>query len=119
MTVADGGLHSHLLVGKKVEVKTVAKSAQAFNGIFAGCQVALHKNASLLEHGRGCNVLDGPLLALQYFLTELRQCPNAPDVMPADVITTGTWTDAWPVQAGEVWRAAFDAPLTALTVTFT
>jgi 2-keto-4-pentenoate hydratase len=119
MTVADGGLHSHLLVGQKVDVTTVAKSAQGFNTILANCQVALHKNANTLERGQGRNVLAGPLLALQYFLTELRQCPNAPDLMPGDVITTGTWTDAWPVQPGEVWRAEFDAPLAALTVTFT
>jgi 2-keto-4-pentenoate hydratase len=119
MTVADGGLHSRLLVGPKSDVKTVANSAQAFNEVLANCQIALNKNGLLVERGQGGNVLDGPLLALQYFLAELQQCLGAPDLMPGDVITTGTWTDAWPVQAGDTWRAEFDAPLSALSVTFT
>jgi 2-oxo-3-hexenedioate decarboxylase len=31
------------------------------------------------------------------------------------VITTGTWTDAWPLQVGESWRAVFSAPLGSLS----
>jgi 2-keto-4-pentenoate hydratase len=31
------------------------------------------------------------------------------------VITTGTWTDAWPLQAGERWRAEFSASLGSLS----
>jgi 2-keto-4-pentenoate hydratase len=116
--VADSALHSHLLVGRRVAVGSIAKSAQAFNQSFANCQMALSKNGTLAERGIGSNVLDGPLLALLHFLNELRQCPGAPDLMPGDVITTGTWTDAWPVAAGEVWRAEFDAPLSALSLEF-
>lgn len=33
-------------------------------------------------------------------------------------ITTGTWTNAWPVAPGEVWTARFDAPLSPLEVRF-
>jgi 2-keto-4-pentenoate hydratase len=137
--VADGALHSHLLVGGRVAVGTIAASAQAFNHALAGCQLALHKDgtalgaedrsrhgpeqgtqsATLIERGQGRNVLDSPLLALLHFLNELRQCSSAPDLLPGDVVTTGTWTDAWPVAAGETWRAEFDAPLSALSVTFT
>ena len=119
MAVRDGGLHSHLLVGRRVAVNTIAPSAQALNLTLAGCQVALHKDGALAERGQGLNVLDGPLLALSYFLGELRQCKAAPDLKPGDVITTGTWTDAWPVQAGETWRADFQAPLSPLSVKFT
>lgn len=72
-----------------------------------------------MEQGKGANVLEGPLSALHYFLKELRACPGAPDLMPGDVVTTGTWTNAWPVQAGQRWSADFDAPLSRLSVTFT
>ena len=73
-----------------------------------------------IETGRGTNVLDGPLQALQHFVRELRACPGAPALQPGDVVTTGTWTDAWPVAVGERWRADFDAPLSAsLAVRFT
>ena len=118
MTVADGGLHSHLIVGQPVKIHSFADSADAFNALFAVCCNRLHKNGALVEAGQGRNVLGSPLLALHHFLTELRQCPGAPDLLPGDVVTTGTWTDAWPVSAGEHWRAEFDAPLSALSVSF-
>ena len=116
--VAGGALHSHLLVGRRVAVAAIATLAGAFNQALASCQLALYRDATLTERGQGSNVLGGPLLALLYFLNELRQCQGAPDLKPGDVITTGTWTDAWPVAAGETWRAEFDAPLTALSLKF-
>jgi 2-keto-4-pentenoate hydratase len=119
MTVADGGVHSRLLVGQRIGVRTVAHTAQALNDMLGNCEVALHKNGAMVERGLGRNVLDGPLLALHHFLTELRQCPGAPDLLPGDVITTGTWTDAWPLVPGETWQADFAAPLSGLSVTFT
>ncbi|RYY50766.1 MAG: hydratase, partial [Comamonadaceae bacterium] len=63
--------------------------------------------------------LDGPLHALLHFVTAMRAQPNAADLQAGDVVTTGTWTDAWPVAAGEQWRADFEAPLAPLTVRFT
>ncbi|RZI97144.1 MAG: hydratase, partial [Haliea sp.] len=71
------------------------------------------------DQRRGANVLDGPLHALLHFVQELRGCDGAPDLRAGDVITTGTWTDAWPVAPGEVWTARFGAPLSPLEVRFT
>ena len=85
--------------------------------MLAGARVTLHKGDSSIDQGTGANVLDSPLHALLHFLTELRQCPGAPDLLPGDVVTTGTWTDAWPVAAGEHWSARFSAPLASLEVT--
>ena len=64
--------------------------------------------------GRSSLVLDSPLHALHHFVAELRACPAAPSLLPGDVVTTGTWTDALPVQAGQAWRAEFDAPIPSL-----
>jgi 2-oxo-3-hexenedioate decarboxylase len=36
---------------------------------------------------------------------------------PGDVITTGTWTDAFPIASGQHWTADFPAPLSALHLT--
>lgn len=118
MTVADGGLHAHLVVGQSVAVQAIATNAQGFNAALAACRVGLHQNGALVEAGSGANVLDSPLLALHHFLKELRQCPGAADLQPGDVVTTGTWTDAWPVQAGQTWRADFAQPLGSLSVQF-
>ena len=68
--------------------------------------------------GFGSNVLDGPLHALKHFVEALRDCPGATDLQPGDVVTTGTWTDAWPVAAGETWSADFEPPLARLEVRF-
>ena len=117
-TVADGALHARLLVGARVPVAQVAPDTQAFAQRLAAARVTLRRGDLAVEQGAGANVLDGPLHALWYFLQELRGCPGAPDLQPGDVVTTGTWTDAWPVASGEQWTAAFDAPLSALTIRF-
>jgi 2-oxo-3-hexenedioate decarboxylase len=117
-TVADGGLHAHLLVGPKIAVSELATDASALNSLLAKTQVTLMTNGVVVDQGLGSNVLDSPLLALHHFLTELRRCPGAPDVKPGDVITTGTLTDAWPIRPGENWTATFGAPLSILSVEF-
>jgi 2-oxo-3-hexenedioate decarboxylase len=118
-TIVDNGLHARLLVGNKRRVRDLADNAAQLDQRLAACTVSLCKGDTVQEDGRGSNVLDSPLRALHHFLIELRQCPGAPDAMPGDVITTGTWTDAWPVAAGERWKAVFGAPLSDLAVDFT
>ena len=118
-TVADGALHARLLVGPRIPVNDFALSAQTLQAKLATAQLTLiGPDDQPAETGCGANVLDNPLLALHHFLTELRQCPGAPDVRPGDVVTTGTWTDAWPVAAGERWRVRYSAALGALDVRF-
>ena len=118
-TVADGGLHAHLLVGARVPAAAVAGDAIEFEKKLAAAHVTLHHGREEVDQGVGANVLDGPLHALQHFLQALREFPGAPDVQPGDVVTTGTWTDAWPVGSGERWVAHFDAPLSKLEMSFT
>lgn len=117
-TVADGGLHAQLLVGPRVPVAAVAPTAEALEQRLAQATVCLSCDGREVERGEGRHVLGGPLHALHHFLQALRDCPGAPDLQAGDVVTTGTWTDAWPVQAGQVWQAQFDTPLSPLKVTF-
>jgi 2-oxo-3-hexenedioate decarboxylase len=117
-TVADGGLHGRLLVGRKHAPLAIAKSAQELEAQLARASVTLMQGDEARDRGTGANVLDGPLHALLHFLNALRDCPGAPDLEPGDIVTTGTWTDAWPVKPGEQWRARFDAPLSDLEVRF-
>lgn len=112
--VADGGLHARLLVGRRIARDDIGANAARLQAALAGANVVLRRDKKAVDRGVGANVLDGPLLALQHFVRELHQCPGAPDVMPGDVVTTGTWTDAWPVQPGQQWQAEFSAPLPGL-----
>lgn len=118
-TVADSGLHARLLVGRRVPASALPRDAQAFDAQLAAARITLSRDGQRVDGGTGANVLDGPLHALAHFLAALRDCPGAPDLQPGDVVTTGTWTDAWPVQRGQRWHAEFGAPLLPLSVRFT
>lgn len=117
-TVADGGLHARLLVGRRLPVQGVAPDAETFERKLATARIQLLQGGKAIDEGVGANVLDGPLHALRHFLEELRSYPGATDLQPGDVVTTGTWTDAWPVQRGQAWSARFDGPLGELRVRF-
>lgn len=118
-TVADGGLHARLLVGRRIPATELPAGATAFEAKLAAATITLSRDGERVDAGSGANVLEGPLHALAHFLAALRDCPGATDLQPGDVVTTGTWTDAWPVQPGEHWRAEFSAPLQPLSVRFT
>jgi 2-keto-4-pentenoate hydratase len=113
--VADGSLHARLIVGRGTPVRQLASNPAQLHAVLTGTQVSLQKNGTTVETGMGANVLDSPLHALMHFLTELRACPGAGDVKAGDVVTTGTWTDAWPVSAGQTWTAQFDGAFSDAT----
>lgn len=114
--IADGSLHAHLLVGRRVQVREIATDAPALERRLADAKVRLARGDTVVEQGQGAQVLDGPMHALLHFVRELARCPGAPVLQPGDVVTTGTWTDAWPVEAGQTWTGHFDAPLSPLTL---
>lgn len=117
-TIADGGLHARLLVGRKTPVAARATGAADFEAQLAAARVTLEQDGMPKDLGCGANVLDGPLHALLHFVQELRACDGVPALQADDVVTTGTWTDAWPVSAGQTWTARFSAPLSPLRVRF-
>jgi 2-oxo-3-hexenedioate decarboxylase len=99
-TVADGSLHGRLLVGRQTPIRSLAATGGALDDTLATTRVRLLHAEAVIDEGTGINVLDGPLHALRHF------------------VTTGTWTDAWPVKPGQVWRAEFDAPFQGLEIAF-
>jgi len=115
-TVADGGLHFRLVVGRRIPLRELSDSAQTLDGLLARATVSLVRDGEVVDQGMGAHVLDSPLRALHHFLQELRACPGAPDLRAGDVVTTGTWTDAWPVAPGQQWAARFSAPLASLQI---
>ncbi|MEO8390939.1 MAG: hydratase [Polaromonas sp.] len=121
--VADGGLHGLLLVGHPVRLEAGA-APEAVVASLAGLRIKLYGDGVLKDEGTGANVLDGPVQALLHFVNELRATPGAPALQAGDLITTGTLTDAWPVEAGQTWHSAIEATgpvaggLKGLTVRF-
>jgi 2-oxo-3-hexenedioate decarboxylase len=117
-TVADGALHARLLVGRRSDIGALAADALALDALLAKASVKLSRDGNAMETGVGSNVLDSPLRALLHFLQTLRACPGATDLQPGDVVTTGTWTDAWPIAAGQTWTAEFSLPSLVLAAHF-
>ncbi len=113
-SIADSAQHGRLLIGPRRPVRELADRADGFSEALAAIDVHLLRDGELVDDGVCLDVLDGPLHALRYLVRELQSCPGAPALKAGDVVSTGTWTDAWPVAAGQTWRAEFDAPLSSL-----
>ena len=106
--VADAGLHGLLLVGNRIQLPAGTPSLEVINQL-ARLKLRLYGDGVLKDEGNGANVLDGPVQALLHFVQELSATPGAPALKAGDVVTTGTLTDAHPVQAGQTWHTEIDA----------
>jgi 2-keto-4-pentenoate hydratase len=98
---ADNGLHGKLVLGTPVAVEKISGLAAALPFL----RVDLFASTEKKDQGTGANVLGSPLLALA-FLVEILAKRNE-KLLPGEIITTGTLTDAHPVAAGERWRTDF------------
>lgn len=106
--VADEGLHGHLLVGRPIMLPPGA-SADTLVQALSDLQLKLYGDGELKDEGIGANVLDGPMQALLHFVQEIRATPGTPALKAGDIVTTGTLTDAWPVQPGQTWHTELAA----------
>jgi 2-oxo-3-hexenedioate decarboxylase len=98
-TMAAFAMHGRLVVGRPVPVRDVADCAAKL----AGFHIALLRNGVVRAEGMGSNVLDSPLLAFAHMAELLTRQPGFAPVQAGEIVTTGTLTDALPVQAGETW----------------
>ena len=101
-TIATGGLHGCLFVGKKLIVNNDVERD------LVDVKVRLFKGASFEEEGTGANVLDGPVSAIRYLHKSLAGIKNQVVLSSGNIITTGTMTDAKPVFPGEKWTGKFE-----------
>ena len=101
-TIASGGLHGCLVVGKKLIVNNDVERD------LVDLKVRLFKGASFEEEGTGANVLDGPVSAIRYLHKSLAGIKNQVLLSSGNIITTGTMTDAKPVFTGEKWTGKFE-----------
>ncbi|MEP7183915.1 MAG: fumarylacetoacetate hydrolase family protein [Betaproteobacteria bacterium] len=111
------GLHGALVVGKPLPVTRA--NANAIAAALPAFTLSLKRGNHVVDVGEGANVLDSPALALVHLARLLATQPQFPPLAAGEVITTGTLTDAWPVEAGQTWSSDYGAlGLAALTLTF-
>jgi len=113
-TVADFALHGRLFVGPRVPVARFADLRREL----AALRVELRGDGHTVDEGVGTNVLDGPLDALRIWIDSMHaQKPSWP-VVAGDIVTTGTITDAYPMEPGTRYESVLsDARLRGLTLT--
>src|SRR5450830_93938 len=124
-TVADSiaafGLHGTLIIGEPHVLSSATRHNLAL--ILAGASVSLSSSTdstgTLRAAGFFNNEADSPLHALWHLHQLLKTQPQFAPLAAGEIITTGTWTDAYPIAAGQTWITAFSGvALPGLTVSF-
>ena len=112
-TVADFALHGRLFVGPRVPLNRFESPRSEL----AALQVELRRDGATVETGHATIVLDGPLDALRLWVDAMQAQPMRWPIVPGDIVTTGTITDAWPLAPGQTWTTRLsDARLPGLTL---
>lgn len=99
------GLHGTLGVGPRVRIDAGNRGRLA--SVLPTFALTLFRGGEHVESGCGANVLGSPLRALAHLRDVLATQRQFPALAAGEIVTTGTLTDAWPVQAGETWRADY------------
>lgn len=115
--IAAGSLHGGLALGPAVATAALAADPLAALSAFT---ITLSCDGQPRAHGSGANVLDGPLHALAHLVQVLADGPADDRLQAGEWVSTGTLTDALPLQAGQVWTTSLDGlALPGLRLTLT
>lgn len=115
--IATFALHGAFLIGEPHQLASTTR--HHLGSILANTSVSLSCDSTLLSAGFGSDFLESPLHALWHLQQVLKNQPDTPTLQAGEIISTGTWTDLTPIQAGQTWSSAFSgASLAGLSVSF-
>lgn len=119
--IAAFGLHGSMIIGEPHMLS--AASRRNLAEVLTSASVSLSCNdgtgSVMRGAGFGSDVLDSPIHAVMHLHKLLQTQPQFAPLTAGEVITTGTWTEAFPIAAGETWTTAFSGvSLPGLTVSF-
>ncbi len=119
--IAAFGLHGSMIVGEPHMLS--AASRRNLADVLTSASVSLSCNDGdgfvMRGAGFGADVLDSPVHAMMHLHKLLQTQPQFAPLTAGEIITTGTWTEAYPISAGETWTTAFSGvSLPGLTVSF-
>lgn len=115
-------LHGSLIVGEPRILSSASRRSLA--SVLANASVSLssYREAGAFElhaAGFGSDVLDSPVHALWHLHRVLQTQPQFAPLTAGEIITTGTWTDAYPIAPGQTWSTAFSGiSLPGMTISF-
>lgn len=97
--ISNGGMHGALLVGER---RRVADLGGDLHNRLAHLSLELRCDGELKEKGVSATVLGNPLNSILHLMKGLSAHGREP-LRAGDVVTTGTITAAYPMQAGQRW----------------
>jgi 2-oxo-3-hexenedioate decarboxylase len=104
-STAAFGLHGALVAGRRVPIPRANRAAIA--AALATFPATLSRDGVEVATGAGANVLGSPVNALGHFVRLLAAQPKSPRLVAGEVVTTGTLTDAQPIESGERWTSDY------------
>jgi len=114
--IAAFGLHGALVIGPPVAVHDIDDCVAKLRTF----TIALSSDDGRTVRGGGANVLDTPLLAFAHLAEMLAKQSRFAPVRAGEVVTTGTLTQALPIDVGQRWSTVLDGiELPGLSITFT
>jgi 2-keto-4-pentenoate hydratase len=102
--IAAYAVHGLLVIGPPVAVADIADCAAKLRTF----TITLARNGEQQATGGGEQVLDSPLLAFAHLAEILASQSRFPAVRAGEVVTTGTLTDLFPVEAGQSWSTTLE-----------
>jgi 2-keto-4-pentenoate hydratase len=103
--VADGSLHGALLLGTP---QPVSQLGGDLLGRLKQLKLDLFCDAAFVQSGLGSNVMGSPLMAVAHLLEVLAAQGPACALRAGEMVTTGTITAAYAVQAGQTWHTQIE-----------
>ena len=109
-TIADSAVHARLVVGATAPAHLVAPDGTGLEQLLARSRVRVFEGGTLRAQGTGETVLGSPMIALRHFVRDIASRDGATSLKAGDLVSTGTWTEAFALARGQRWRAEFEVP---------
>jgi 2-oxo-3-hexenedioate decarboxylase len=115
-SAAAFGLHGALMIGPR---HAIGDDRTGWQERLEALTITLHRDGVAVAEGAGRDVLGGPVRALRFLVEEIARYPGSEPIAAGEIVTTGTLTDAQPVQPGEAWSTELRGiPVDGIAVRF-
>jgi 2-keto-4-pentenoate hydratase len=115
--IAAFGMHGALLIGEPHILSNATR--HQLGHALADASISLSCDERLLGAGYGSNVMLNPLNALWHCHQLINAQSRFPSLHAGEIISSGSWTNPYPIRAGQTWTTAFSGiGLAGLSVSF-
>ena len=115
--IAAFGLHGALLIGEAHLLSAASRHKLAL--MLPHASVSLSCGGWLRAAGYSSDVMGSPVHALLHLHHQLQMQPQSVPLRAGEIVATGAWAAAIPIEAGQTWSTAFSAvDLAGMGITF-